>query len=135
MNDPSVVTALCSLFGTLIGSISGVEDVVLTLENVLSDGTEVRLINGEDKSSDRITTVLSLRGIPIDARLRAIDSAELIRRSFTDGSTDGIEDLLVNVDLETVEELTSVDGGIVTIDTGAVIEFIFLAPAVVPSKR
>ena len=112
-----------------------VEDVVLTLENVLSDGTEVRLVNGEDKSSDRITTVLRLRSVAIDTRLRAIDSAELIRRSLTNGSADGIEDLLDHIDLESVEVLTSVDGRIVTIDTGAVVELIFLASAVVPSKR
>ena len=95
-----------------------VEDVVLTLENVLSDGTEVRLVNGEDKSSDRITTVLRLRGIPIDARLRAIDSAELIRRSFTDGSADGIEDRFVHDEVDAPERTLAVDvGRIVMIDT------------------
>ena len=49
--------------------------------------------------------------------------------------TDGVEYLVEDVDLDTVEALLAVDGRIVTIETGRVEEFLFTAPTIVPDDR
>ena len=106
--------------GCLTQSVT-VEDVILTLEDVLLDDAVVRLVNGEDKSSDRVTTVHSLRGITIDARLHDIHTAELIGCSLTNGRTDSIEDRFVHDELDAPERTFPVDiSCIIVVDTGAV---------------
>ena len=49
--------------------------------------------------------------------------------------TDGVEYLLVNINLNAVEHLLSVDGRIVSIETGGVVVLLLTAPFVVPDHR
>ena len=44
----------------------------LTLQYILMDGVEVRLVNGQDEGMDAIATIRSLYGITVDAGSREV---------------------------------------------------------------
>ena len=84
---------------------------------------------------DAITTVLSRERITVDTLLGEVLTLIEVVRTLTDGYTCGIEDLLNGAEVDSEEELLSVDSGIVTIGTSGVEEFLFTAPAVGPVVR
>lgn len=71
MNDPSLVTALCSLFGTLIGSISGVL-VANKLTNYRIEQLEKKLDKYAEKT-DRISLEHALTKRDLETAFIRID--------------------------------------------------------------
>ena len=84
---------------------------------------------------DAITTVLCRQGVTVDTLLGEVLTLIEVVRTLTDRYACGIEDLLNGAEVDSEEELLSVDGRIVAIGTGRVEEFLFTAPAVGPVVR
>ena len=107
----------------------------LTLQYILTDGVEVRLVNGQDKGMDAIATVRCLYSITVDTCCREVLTLIEVTAALTDRNTCGVEGLLVDAELEAEEPFLAVDGGIVAVGTCSVVCFLVIAPAVVPDER
>ena len=118
-------------------SIKGVteEDELIALDDVLGACTVVRFVHRQDECLDAVTAVRCGEGVAVDTRFCYRLAAEQVRTSTTDRYLNGIEDLLNGAEVDSEEELLSVDSGIVTIGTSGVEEFLFTAPAVGPVVR
>ena len=101
------------------GIVNGVEERNrLTFQYILVDGVEVRLVNGEDERMDAITTVLCRQRITVDTLLGEVLTLIEVVRTLTDRYTCGIEDRIVDNELQSVEHLLTVDvGRIVAVET------------------
>ena len=101
------------------GIVNGVEERNrLTFQYILVDGVEVRLVNGEDERMDAITTVLCRQRITVDTLLSEVLTLIEVVRTLADGYTCGIEDRIVDNELQSVEHLLTVDvGRIVAVET------------------
>ena len=119
------------------GSRVGLSEEVyrLTLQYILMDGVEVRLVNGKDKGMDAVATIRSLYGITVDAGSREVFTLIEVRTTLADRYTSRVECLLVDAELEAEEAFSAVDGGIVAVGTCSVVCLLVIAPAVVPEER
>ena len=112
-----------------------VELVSLTFENRLTNDVVERLINGQDQGDDTITTVSSPQRVTVDACLVVGITLEVVTCPFAHRMTDGVEDLVVDIDLNTVEAFLTVDGCIVSIETSGVELLFITVPSVAPNNR
>ena len=112
-----------------------VEDVVLTLENVLLDDVVVCLVDGEDQSNNTVTSVLSHQGVTVDTRLGVGVVLEGIGTTFTHAVTDGVKYLLKYINLQSVEVFLSVNSRIVSVETCIVVFLGLSVPSVGPNER
>ena len=112
-----------------------VEDVVLTLEDVLLDDVVVRLVDGEYQGDDAVATVSRLERVTIDTSLGVGVVLERVCTSLTHAVTYGVEDLFKYINLQSVEILLSVNGRIVAVKTGVVVFLSITVPAVSPNER
>ena len=71
----------------------------LTLQYILMDGVEVRLVNGKDKGMDAVATIRSLYGITVDAGSREVLTLIEVTAALADRYTCGVESLLVDAEL------------------------------------
>ena len=121
-----------------LGLADGVaeEDVVLSFKNTLADDVVVRLVLRKDEGDDTVAAVSGTQCVSVDTCFIVRVTLELIACTFTHRVTDGVEYLVEDVDLDTVEALLAVDGRIVTIETCRVEEFLlFLYVGVVFFQR
>ena len=112
-----------------------VEDVITTFQYILFDEVVVWLVNVEYERMDAVATVSSCGGILVRTCFGEILSLIEVIRTFADSYYSRVEDLFVHIDLDTEEVLLSVDGGIVSIDTGCVESLFVTAPTVMPDVR
>ena len=77
----------------------------------------VRLVDGEYEGKDTVATVRIEQGVTIDTGLCVCLTAEVISLAFADSHSCSVEDLLVDTEVNTVEELLTVDDGIETMQT------------------
>ena len=119
------------------GSRVGLSEEVyrLTLQYILMDGVEVRLVNGQDEGMDAVATIRRLYGITVDAGSREVLTLIEVTAALTDRYAGRVESLLVDAELETEEAFLAVDGGIIAVGTCSVVRFLVVAPAVVPDER
>ena len=92
----------------------------LALNDMTLDVVVVRFVDGEVEGRDGIATVRTHRGIAVNATLGQVLSLEdvVVVLTFADTVADGLEDRLVNNELQSVEHLLAVDDrGIVAVDT------------------
>ena len=123
-----VVVSTCSRVG-VTEELNG-----LTLENVLMEHIVEGLVDGEYQGDDAVTTVSCLERVTIDTCLGVGVVLEGIGATLAHAVTDGVKYLLVDVDPDTVEELLSVDGRIVTIETRTEVLLLITVPTVVPEN-
>ena len=71
----------------------------LSLQYILMDGVEVRLVNGQDEGMDAIATIRSLYGITVDAGSREVLTLIEVTAALTDRYTSRVECLLVDAEL------------------------------------
>ena len=71
----------------------------LTLQYILMDGVEVRLVNGQDEGMDAIATVRCLYGVSVDTCCREVLTLIEVTATLTDRYTGRVECLLVDAEL------------------------------------
>ena len=125
-----------------VGSRRGLTDrvaeeyVITAFEYILADDIVVRLVDGEDKGLDAVTSVRSAERVTVDTRLFVLNAVEVIVIAFANRSTDGIEDRFVHYKQQGVERTYAVHIGRVVAVLACLIEqFGIAAPLVDPGVR
>ena len=107
----------------------------MTLQDTLSDDVVVRLVNRQDERNDTVAPVSGTQGVAVETSLVVGVTLELITCTFAHRMTDRVEDLVIDVHLDTEEAFLAVNGRIVAIETCGIDEFLLTVPAVGPDHR
>ena len=112
-----------------------VEDIEASFEHIFLNQVVIRLVNGKDKSRYAVASIAGVCRVTVDTRLRQVSTLELVVRTFTDSSVDGVEYLLKYVNLQSVIVLLSVDSRIVAVEASVVVLLRVTVPSVGPNER
>ena len=91
----------------------------VAFQNILADNAIVRLVDGKDEGSDRVTTVRSLRCVAIYTCFLEVLANERIGRTGADGSADRIMERFEYIQLNAPERTLTIHiSGIIVIEAG-----------------